>query len=155
MYENRILPRSEYGSYVASLQGRCAFCNQRDLLLKDIGTWRWMWSKFPYQKYHTLLVPHRHVVSFSELTQNELGSLQQALVELRKIYEVAFPPTTSELESSNHMVYTWRERSVVGDDKKSVSHLHLHVHPMKEGDPSIKLDSEAWDIDRGVIESRL
>lgn len=58
-------PRTEYRKHIDALVGGCAFCaDQEDFVIKKYTHWDWVFAAFPYRKYHTMLVPSRHIVNF-------------------------------------------------------------------------------------------
>jgi diadenosine tetraphosphate (Ap4A) HIT family hydrolase len=113
-----------------------------------------MWSKFPYRKYHTLLVPHRHVTTLPELETSEFESLRVSLRDISETYKKASELEGSDIPSSQ-LVFSWRERTDSTQEKQSVSHMHMHIYPAMAVDASLNLDPEAFKIRRELIESRL
>lgn len=77
---DRPLPRREYDKHSLELSGACAFCaSSQKLVIKEYTHWTWVFAAFPYRKFHTLLVPKRHITRLTELHPEELDEMQKIL----------------------------------------------------------------------------
>lgn len=142
--------RSEYKKYVTSLGNKCAFCaDQGDLIIKRYTHWDWVFAAFPYRKYHTMIVPRRHVVNFFDLEESEIFEFRSVLKEAEDIYKKSGLVSKESL-FGDQIYYAWRTRVVV-EGKECVSHFHLHICPKFESETSIVLTDDAWDIDMDYI----
>ncbi|MEA2701835.1 MAG: hypothetical protein QOE22_544 [Candidatus Parcubacteria bacterium] len=143
-------PHSEYGEALKALKGQCAFClPQEPFVIKDYLHWSWIFNKYPYWKYNTMLILKRHITSFSELSNQELQELRYAEgdIEARYIRSGIVGPESS---FGTELLMFWRRR-VDSPIKKSVEHLHLHIAPEFEGAWSSILHQDAWDIDMNLL----
>ena len=72
---------------------------------------------------HTLVVPHRHVASFFELTPEEINACMALINEERKLLDEAFKPDGYNIGVNIG--------SAAG---QSIHHVHIHIIPRYEGD---------------------
>jgi|GEM_PF-1482331 len=140
-----------YDEHVRSLAGACAFCRMAEHLdIERLAAWTWVYAAFPYRRYHTLLVPKRHVTRFSELRSEELSELVEAVALAEERYLAAGivgePPA-----AGGHLVLSWRLRAAFDPTKQSVQHLHLHLYPRPDGQHDVDLEEDAWDFDTGLL----
>jgi diadenosine tetraphosphate (Ap4A) HIT family hydrolase len=141
-----------YDRHVAELNGACAFCAMSaDLDVGEYPLWKWVFAAFPYRKYHTLLVPKRHVEDFSELTPEELAGLSELTSRVERAYResgiVGEKPALG-----GHLVFSWRHRVALDPAKVSLRHLHLHAYPRPDGQGDVDREEGAWDVDVRVFE---
>lgn len=96
---------------------RCPFCapDQR-VFAKNAGAYL-TYSIAPYAKYHLLVIPTRHVESFSDLTRRELRATQAMVAR-----------GVSVLVTKGIRDYTILVRNGAKSGK-SVEHLHYHLIP--------------------------
>lgn len=109
---------------------QCEFCvnvkaEGREVIAENDAAWAFL-TYTPIVPGHTLVCPKRCVGTFEELTQDEL----EALFELRRRISDSMR-LVLKAEGFN---YAWNEGSTAG---QSVSHLHLHIVPRKEGDTGV------------------
>lgn len=140
----------EYVKRLEELEGKCAFCSpQEGLVIREYIYWTWEYCKYPYWKYHTLLMPKRHMTGLSELTKSELVELQTVIGKV----EMAFIRSGIVSENSTfgtQLLMFWRKRF---DEsyKKPVAHLHLHVAPERKGHMDLMFSKDATDIDMDLL----
>lgn len=113
--------------------------------------WNWVAALAPYWKYHTMLVPNRHISKISEINAiewKEFLELHDKIIELYKESDIRFDDST---QMQNILVF-WRQRyqlynSVLGTN--NVSHLHIHFASDREHflDPISDDNATSWDID--------
>jgi diadenosine tetraphosphate (Ap4A) HIT family hydrolase len=85
---NKPAPRLEYRKHIDSLAGSCAFCaDQEGLIIKKFIHWDWVFAAFPYRKYHTILVPRRHIINFFDLEESELLEFILIIKEVEDVYK--------------------------------------------------------------------
>jgi diadenosine tetraphosphate (Ap4A) HIT family hydrolase len=131
-----------YAEHVADLSGACAFCSMSaDLGIGDYPLWKWVFAAFPYRKYHTLLVPKRHVENFGELDAAELAELSSLVTRLESGVVGEKPAL------GGHLVFSWRHRVAFDPSKVSLKHLHLHAYPRPDGQGDVDKEEGAWDVD--------
>ena len=64
----------------------CLFCNKKKQ--KIISSSKFLFvvrDSYPVTKYHSLIIPHRHVSNFFDLNNNELNDLNKILKEQRNL----------------------------------------------------------------------
>ena len=72
---------------------------------------------------HTLVVPHRHVASFFELTPEEINACMALINEERKLLDEAFKPDGYNIGVN------------IGPAAgQSIHHAHIHIIPRYAGD---------------------
>ena len=83
-----------------------------------------LFDGFPVALGHTLVVPHRHVADFFELTQEEHQAVFQLVAEMRE-------RLLSEDDSIDGFNVGVNAGSVAG---QTIFHCHVHLIPRREGD---------------------
>ena len=96
-------------------------------------------NKFPVTKYHTLIVPHRHVSDFFDLNNDELNDLQKILKKQRQLLLNLDKDITGFNVGVNAGV----------DAGQSIMHCHIHLIPRRKGD----IENPRGGV-RGVIPSK-
>jgi diadenosine tetraphosphate (Ap4A) HIT family hydrolase len=109
----------------------CPFCDKNDedvqerILFKDDLIVAFP-TNTPIVPGHILVCPSRHVSKIDELTEKEFKALRDFIIKLKNSLKKTF-----QAEGFN---IAWNESEIAG---QSVSHLHIHVVPRKEGDKGI------------------
>lgn len=75
---------------------------------------------------HTLICPKRIVARYEELSGPEVTAVEELRVRIKSALEKAY--------GAQGFNYAWNENVAAG---QSISHLHLHIVPRKEGDAGI------------------
>lgn len=106
----------------------CIFCKEsiRDggLVLCERHSTYVIMNKYPYNSGHLLIVPHRHVCSFEELSPEEKMEMMELLdLSIRAMKEVMKP------EGFNIGMNIGKAGGAGVDD-----HLHMHIVPRWPGD---------------------
>lgn len=101
---------------------KCPFCKHKDLIY-DSTFWEAFYDEYPVSKGHTLIVPHRHVSSFFDLTPNEVLSLDIAIQTIKNKLDNEYHPDGYNIGVN------------VGEAAgQTVQHCHIHIIPRYEGD---------------------
>ncbi len=151
MNDNHTLSREDYYRWLKDNQGKtCPFCGYKNnqIILKEFDRWVWIASKAPYWGYHTLLLPKRHVDTFSELSEEEfkdLFTLHNYIVAVYKKADLTWP----DGQPIDGFLTFWRERktnfdSIIGANK--ISHVHIHYVPETEHSWDAIVDPNAYKI---------
>tara|TARA_Y100000310_G_scaffold237424_1_gene240697 strand:- start:100 stop:489 length:390 start_codon:yes stop_codon:yes gene_type:complete len=91
---------------------------------------------YPVTEFHTLFIPRRHVLTYFDLTDNELQSIHKLIILQRKRILDQDP----EVEGFN---IGWNCGEVAG---QSVFHAHCHLIPRKKGvKANIQLSQNLWE----------
>ncbi len=147
-------PREEYKNHLSKLEDRCAFCEMSpDLNIKEYKYWIWAFSAFPYRKQHTLLIPKRHILRFSDLLENEILELKKISEDLEVSYRKS-KIISEKSEFGDQIFMTWRSREN-SEKKAPVAHFHIHVYPKFAEDDDVKMDKNSWDIDMNLLRSSI
>ncbi|MSU60628.1 MAG: HIT domain-containing protein [Candidatus Staskawiczbacteria bacterium] len=107
----------------------CAFCDDKNLTLRTIYKDELVMA-FPSTASivagHTLVCPLRHVEKVDDLSEGELKSIKDFIVQLKEAMKKCL--------GAEGFNIAWNEGEKAG---QSVSHLHIHVLPRKGGDTGI------------------
>jgi diadenosine tetraphosphate (Ap4A) HIT family hydrolase len=140
--------RSEYEKHLEHLAGECAFCKMSpELNIREYKSWTWTFAAFPYRKYHTLIIPRRHILSFSQLNPDEINELQTIIEDIEADYQES-GIVGKHSEFGDQLLTLWRFRTKnENEKKKSVAHFHMHVYPKFAKEVDSELDENASEID--------
>ncbi|MFW6143390.1 MAG: HIT family protein, partial [Patescibacteria group bacterium] len=110
---------------------KCPFCDLKEKYIvtqdNDVVLTA---NLFPYVDYHLLIIPRKHVLLLSELSENDWLAVRR-LAELgRKLLEAV----------TNNDAYTFVLREG-NNKKKTVQHLHFHLIPFHP-------DLESWQYQK-------
>ena len=118
----------------------CLFCNKKKQNIiystKFIYVVR---DSYPVTKYHSLIIPLRHVSNFFDLNNEELNDLSSILKKERQ----SLLKLDKEITAFNIGVNAGR------DAGQSIMHCHIHLIPRREGD----IENPRGGV-RGVIPSK-
>ena len=81
-------------------------------------------DSFPVTKYHSLIIPHRHVPNFFDLKKDEFNDLSKTLKKERQ----------SLLNLDNEITGFNVGVNVGKDAGQSIMHCHIHLIPRRKGD---------------------
>jgi diadenosine tetraphosphate (Ap4A) HIT family hydrolase len=102
----------------------CPFCNpapDRKILETELIVG--LWDGFPVTPGHALLVPRRHVDTWSAASDDEQAALCKAIADVQRAIEQRYQPDGYNIGINSG--------EAAG---QTVSHLHVHVIPRYEGD---------------------
>lgn len=94
-----------------------------------------IWDGFPVSMGHALIVPKRHVESLFELTDEELKSAYELIVNTKVILDYKYSPNGYNIGIN--------EGRAAG---RTIDHAHIHIIPRYDGD----MDDPRGGV-RGVI----
>jgi len=125
---------------MSNLTEECLFCNKKKQKIiycnKFIYVVR---DSFPVTKYHSLIIPHRHVSNFFDLNNDELKSLSKILKKERQ-----------SLLNLDKKITAFNIGANVGKEAgQSIMHCHIHLIPRRKGD----IENPRGGV-RGVIPSK-
>ena len=103
----------------------CLFCNKKKQ--KIILSTEFIYvvrDSFPVTKYHSLIIPHRHVSNFFDLNNYELKDLSKIIKKERQ----SLLNLDSKITAFNVGVNAGK------DAGQSVMHCHIHLIPRRKGD---------------------
>ena len=104
----------------------CIFCNKTNC--KVISSSKHFFiirdTAYPVTKNHTLIITHRHVGDFFDLTKDEMSDLDEVLKEQKE-----------ELKKLDKEISAFNVGVNVGKDAgQSIMHCHIHLIPRRKGD---------------------
>lgn len=111
------------------MNSTCPFCDEMSLqnrLIKENEHARAFLTNIPIVPGHTLIIPKRHIVKFSELSQYESKSIFELMNDICHSLKITF--------DAKGFNFAWNEGKEAG---QSVPHFHLHIVPRKVNDEGI------------------
>ena len=118
----------------------CLFCNKKKQKIIYSSNFIYVVrDSFPVTKFHSLIIPHRHVSNFFDLKNDELNDLIKILKKERQ----SLLDLDKEITAFNIGVNAGR------DAGQSIMHCHIHLIPRRKGD----IDNPRGGV-RGVIPSK-
>ena len=125
---------------MSNLNEECLFCNKKKQ--KIIYSSKFIYvvrDSFPVTKFHSLIIPHRHISNFFDLNNDELKDLSETLKKERQ----SLLNLDSEITAFNVGVNAGK------DSGQSIMHCHIHLIPRRKGD----IENPRGGV-RGVIPSK-
>jgi diadenosine tetraphosphate (Ap4A) HIT family hydrolase len=142
-----------------NVTGACLFCdvyvNEKWRVIRDGAYFYSVFDGFPISPGHALVIPKRHVVSLTDLAEDEWHALQPAITETLKIIEAAdfekiyvmirdknLAPKSPEFCENmlNHFALHKKPDAYnIGNNEgvaagRTVHHLHMQIIPRYVGD---------------------
>ena len=119
---------------------QCLFCNKaKQKIVYSSKLVFVVRDSYPVTKYHTLIIPHRHVSNFFDLHDEELLDLNKLLKKQRQ--------SLLDLDKS---ITAFNVGVNAGKDAgQSIMHCHIHLIPRRYGD----IENPRGGV-RGVIPSK-
>ena len=118
----------------------CIFCNiDQSRIIDSDKYFNVILDIYPVTELHTLIIPHRHVASYFELTEQE----QSSLFTLLKKHKDKLLKIDSTITGFNMGIND-------GEDAgQTIFHCHIHLMPRRKGD----VENARGGV-RGVIPSK-
>ena len=118
----------------------CLFCNinSKDLVFDNKFAFA-SFDSYPVSKYHSLIVPKRHILDYFELTNDELLACNDLIKKIKKKIQ-------NEDKTVNGFNIGTNSGVAAG---QSIMHCHIHLIPRRKGD----VDNPQGGV-RGVIPSK-
>ena len=118
----------------------CLFCNinSKDLVFDNEYAFA-SFDSYPVSKYHSLIVPKRHILDYFELTNDELLACNNLIKKIKKKIQ-------NEDKTVDGFNIGTNSGVVAG---QSIMHCHIHLIPRRKGD----VDNPQGGV-RGVIPSK-
>ena len=118
----------------------CLFCNinSKDLIFDNEFAFA-SFDSYPVSKYHSLIVPKRHILNYFELTNEELLACNYLIKKIKKKIQ-------NEDKTVDGFNIGTNSGVVAG---QSIMHCHIHLIPRRKGD----VDNPQGGV-RGVIPSK-
>ncbi len=118
----------------------CLFCNinSKDLIFDNEFAFV-SFDSYPVSKYHSLIVPKRHILDYFELTNDELLACNNLIKKIKKKIQ-------NEDKTVDGFNIGTNSGVVAG---QSIMHCHIHLIPRRKGD----VDNPQGGV-RGVIPSK-
>jgi|TARA_B110000438_G_scaffold165619_1_gene158441 ATP adenylyltransferase len=104
---------------------KCIFCNKKkQKVIFSSELFYVVRDSYPVTKYHTLIIPNRHVPNFFDLKDKEFNDLKKILKKQRKL----LINLDKKISSFNVGV------NAGADAGQSIMHCHIHLIPRRKGD---------------------
>ena len=118
----------------------CLFCsiNSKDLVFDNEYAFA-SFDSYPVSKYHSLIVPKRHILDYFELTNDELLACNDLIKKIKKKIQ-------NEDKTVDGFNIGTNSGALAG---QSIMHCHIHLIPRRKGD----VDNPQGGV-RGVIPSK-
>ncbi len=106
----------------------CLFCqNEKLKVVKESNLFYIIYDEFPVTKYHTLIIPKRHVKTYFDLNKEEILACDRYLRDMKQEIQQADPLVTSFNIGMN-----------CGEESgQTIMHCHIHLIPRRKGDMKI------------------
>lgn len=107
----------------------CTFCDKENISIRIIYKNNFVMSfptNIPITPGHILVCPVRHVAKLDELSDEELKTIKDLIIQLKKALIQTF--------GAEGFNIAWNEGAPAG---QAVEHLHIHIVPRKSGDSGI------------------
>ena len=103
----------------------CLFCNinSKDLIFDNEFAFA-SFDSYPVSKYHSLIVPKRHILDYFELTNDELLACNDLIKKIKKKIQ-------NEDKTVDGFNIGTNSGVVAG---QSIMHCHIHLIPRRKGD---------------------
>jgi len=112
----------------------CPFCSPEESRIAWASTATLaLWDAFPVSKGHALVVPRRHVSSWSELTAEEKKELIAGIDAVRGLIDAQHRPDAYNIGCNDGVAAG-----------QTVMHFHMHVIPRYQGDVSDPRGGVRW-----------
>ena len=118
----------------------CLFCNinSKDLVFDNEFAFA-SFDSYPVSKYHSLIVPKRHILDYFELTNDELLACNDLIKKIKK-----------KIQNEDKTVDGFNIGTNSGVAAgQTIMHCHIHLIPRRKGD----VDNPQGGV-RGVIPSK-
>ncbi len=118
----------------------CLFCNinSKDLVFDNEFAFA-SFDSYPVSKYHSLIVPKRHILDYFELNNDELLACNDLIKKIKK-----------KIQNEDKTVDGFNIGTNSGVAAgQSIMHCHIHLIPRRKGD----VDNPQGGV-RGVIPSK-
>ena len=118
----------------------CIFCNKSiQKIIHSTESFFVVRDSYPVTKYHTLIIPHRHVSNYFDLNENELNDLNKILKNQRQ----SLLDLDKEITGFNVGINAGK------DAGQTIMHCHIHLIPRRKDD----IENPRGGV-RGVIPSK-
>jgi len=102
----------------------CPFCSIRDQIQYETENVIAIPDKYPVTKYHTLIIPKRHVASYFEMTDSEHMDCINLITAIQVV-----------LYKLDDRITGFNVGTNIGTDAgQTVHHCHIHLIPRRKGD---------------------
>lgn len=122
------------------MTNQCIFCNKtKQKIISSNESFFVVRDSYPVTKYHSLIISHRHISNFFDLSDYEFNNLNKILKKERQSLLDLDKDITAFNVGVNSGV----------DAGQSIMHCHIHIIPRRKGD----IDNPKGGV-RGVISSK-
>ena len=105
-----------YADFLKTIK-KCPFCGNEDRWIKEAKTAFLTYSLAPYAKHHLLVIPKRHITSFTNLKPAEEKDIDALIMAgMKLLHKLKHKNISVLVRDGDH-------------SEKSVAHLHYHLIP--------------------------
>ena len=104
----------------------CIFCDpsvKEKFMILENNLFHSRWDEYPVSDGHALIVPNKHIISFSDLSDEEVIKMYDVILRTKKVIDSKYHPHACN--------YGINDGKAAG---RTVDHFHMHVIPRYEGD---------------------
>jgi len=102
----------------------CLFCEPKDRIIANNNLAYAVYDAYPVTKFHTLVMPKRHVAEYFDLYQPELNACNQLLQQLK-----------DDIKKKDESITGFNIGINNGKDSgQTIFHCHIHLIPRRKGD---------------------
>jgi diadenosine tetraphosphate (Ap4A) HIT family hydrolase len=114
----------------------CPFCTlPQERIIQSNATGIAIYDGFPVSAGHMLIIPHRHMSSFFELTFDEQNGLMELMTAAKQLIETQLNPNGYNIGIN--------DGPAAG---QTIPHLHIHLIPRYSGDCKDPRGGVRWVI---------
>ena len=118
----------------------CIFCDKKkQKIVDETDSFFVVRDSYPVTKYHTLIIPYRHVSNYFDLSNKELIDLNNVL----KKHQKSLLSLDKDITGFNVGINAGK------DAGQTIMHCHIHLIPRRKGD----VENPRGGV-RGVIPSK-
>ena len=154
----KMLSRKEYEKWFNAYKGDCMLCDlDKQFILREYKHWLWIVNIAPYWRYHTMVIPRRHILHLSEIRLSEWTEFRIIYEDVIGAYREAKFKHANGTDIVKYLIMI-RARDYNLDhsqDIKRPDHLHIHFLPDAIGKLDPLLEEQASEIPLEEIYSKL
>jgi len=155
----KLMGRTDYQKWFNLYKQACLLCQpKKQIILAEYDHWLLILNKAPYRRYHTMLMPKKHIKYFQDLNVEQLVDYQKSLKDTLDRFEKA----DIRLENGEKpprflvMIHAAYESWEAADGTNTrPEHLHVHVMPYITGLLDSIVDPEVLNIDHNSFVKKI
>ena len=127
-----LMPRDDYQKWFES-SNSCLLCQpDEQIVLKEYKHWLFIVNRAPYRRYHTMIIPKRHVKHLHRLNYQETITLPKVYQDVMKRYKSTGVKLEDGEKPDRYLVMIHASQEGL-ETKERPEHLHIHFLPYRTG----------------------